>query len=140
MAFRTGFFHRSGPDPAVAVRTLIVGCIWLGRHFGIFNFIGSMAVQANFWRWGVFFRIFKMTFTAGDEPGLVITGVMVAIITGDVIFGGMFGMLEENVTGGTAILDPDGIIRRGGGKSGVTEKTYNEENDGHAVDQLQISL
>ena len=79
MAFRTGFFHRSGPDPAVAVRTLIVGCIWLGRHFGTFNFIGSMAVQANFWRWGVFFRIFKMTFTAGDEPGLVITGMMMAI-------------------------------------------------------------
>lgn len=38
------------------------------------------------------------------------------------------------------VLDSNRLIRWFGGKSGVTEKTYNKENDSHAVDQLQISL
>jgi hypothetical protein len=140
MAFRAGLFYRTGPDSAMAVRALIVGCIWLGRHFGIFNFIFPMAVQATLGRRGVFFRILEMTFTAGNERGIIIAGVMMAIIAGDVIVGSMLGMLEENAAGSTAVLDADGLIRGFGGKSGVTEKTYNKENDSHAVDQLQISL
>lgn len=140
MTFRTGLFNRSGPNPAVAVRTLIVGCIRLGRHFGIFNVIGVMAVQTAFGRRGVFFRVFEMAFTAGDESSLVITRMMMAIIAGNVVFGGMLGMLKKDVASGAAILDSEGLIRGFDGKSGVTEKTYNKENDSHAVDQLQISL
>jgi len=140
MALRTVLFFRTGPDTAVAGGALLVGCIGLGRHFGTFDFIGPVAVQAYFRRRGVFFRVLEVAFAAGDERGFVITGVMMTVIAGGVVAGGMFGMLEKNVAGGAAILDSDGLIGGFGGKSGVTEKTYNEENDGHAVDQLQIFL
>jgi hypothetical protein len=52
----------------------------------------------------------------------------------------MLGMLEKDIASGAAILDSERLIRGFDGKSGVTEKTYNKENDSHAVDQLQISL
>jgi len=140
MAFRTVFFFRACPDATVAVRALLVECIRFGRHFGILNLIGPMAVQATLGRWGIFFRVFEMAFTAGNERGLIVTGMMMAIEAGGVVAGGMFGMLKENAAGVAAVLDSNRLIRWFGGKSGVTEKTYNKENDSHAVDQLQISL
>jgi hypothetical protein len=140
MAFRTVVFFRACPDAAVAVRALLVECIRFGRHFGILDLIGPMAVQATLGRRGTFFRVFEMAFTAGNERGLIITGMMMAVEAGGIVAGGMFGVLKKNAAGVAAVLDADGLIRGCGGKSGVTEKTYNKENDSHAVDQLQISL
>jgi hypothetical protein len=140
MAFRTVFFFRACPDAAVTVRALLVESIRFGRHFRILDLIGPMAVQATLWRRGAFFRVFEMAFTAGNERSLIVTGMMMAVEAGCTVAGGMFGMLEKNATGVATVLDADGLIRGGGGKSGVTEKTYNKENDSHAVDQLQISL
>jgi hypothetical protein len=138
MALRTFLFLRTGSDIAVAARTLVVGCIGLGRHFGTFDFILPVAIQAYLRRRSAFFRVFEMAFAAGDERGIVIHGMVMAIKTRRVVPGDMFGMLKEDVAGGAAILDSDGFIGGFGGEGGVTEKTYDEENDGHAVDQLQI--
>lgn len=131
-------FQRTGPDTLVAARTLIVGCIRLGRHFRIFNFIEIVAVQAYIRRWGIFFRVFEVAFTAGDKRFIIVAGMVMAVVAGNVIDGGMLVMFEEDIAGGTAVLDADGLFRGFGGEGGVAEETYDEENDGHAVDQLQI--
>jgi hypothetical protein len=115
-------------------------CVRFGQHFGIFNLIFPVAIQAYFGRRSAFFRVFEVAFAAGDERLFVITGMMMTVVAGNVVPGGVLRMLEENTPGSTAILDADRFIRGFGGKSGVTEKTYDKENDGHAIDQLQISL
>jgi hypothetical protein len=139
MAFRTGFLYRACPDTTVTSRALLVECVCLGGHFGIFYLVCPVAVQADIgWR-GIFLRGFEMALAAGDEPGLIVTGMMVAIIAGDIVSFGMLRMLKEHIAGGAAILDSNGLVRGFGGKGGVTEKTYDKKNDSHAVDQLQIS-
>ena len=140
MALRTVFFCRTRPDTGVASRTLLMEGIRLGRQLRVFNFIGLMAVQANFRLRGIIGLVFKMAFAAGDERGIVIDGMMMAIETGNAVSRIMLGVLKQDASGGIAILYSDGVIRGFGGESGVAEKTYDEENDGHAVDQLQIFL
>jgi len=116
----------------MALRALVVGGVGLGRHLGILDFVDVMAVQANVRRWGAFFRIFEVTFAAGDEGGLVVDGMMMAVVAGDIIACVVLGMLKENAAGGTGIVDADGLVRGLGGKKGVTEKTYEKENASHA--------
>jgi len=140
MAFRTVWLFRTGSDTAVTVRALFVECVRFGQHFGILNLIGPMTFQATLRRRGILSRVFEMAFTASNERGLIFTGMMMAIEAGGIVAGDMFGMLKEYAAGVATVLDADGFIRGFGGKSGVTEKTYDKENDGHAVDQLQISL
>jgi hypothetical protein len=120
VAFRTGLFHRAGADALVAVRTLFVGCIRLGKHFGILDLVDIMAIQTDVRRWGTFFRIFEMAFATGNESGLVIAGMVMTIVAGDIIVAGVLVMLKEDVAGGTPVLDTDGLVRGVGGKSGVT--------------------
>jgi hypothetical protein len=140
MALRTVVFFRTRPDTGVASRTLLVECVRFGHQSRIFNFIGVVAVQADFRFRGIIGRIFKMAFAAGNQCGFVIGGMMMTIETGNAVSNIVFGMLKKDASGGIAILNTDGIIGGFGRESGVTEKTYNEENDGHAVDQLQIFL
>jgi hypothetical protein len=140
MALRAVFFFRPRPDTGVASRTLLMEGVRLGRQLRILDLIDIVAVQANFRFRSILGRIFEMTFAAGDERGVVIDGMMMTVETGNAIADIMFGMLEKDVAGGIAILDSDGFIRGFGREGGVAEKTYDEENDGHAVDQLQISL
>ena len=140
MALRTVFFCRTCPDTGVASRTLLMEGVRFGRQLRILNFIGRVAIQANFWLRGIIGLVFKMALAAGNERGVVIDRVMMAIETGNAISHVMLGVLKQDVSGGIAKIDSDRIFRGFGRESGVTENTYNEENDGHAIDQLQISL
>jgi hypothetical protein len=140
MALRTFFFCRTRPDTGVTSRTLLMEGVRFGRQNRIRNLIGLVAVQAKFRFRGVIGLVLGMAIAASNERGVVIDGMMMTIVTGNLVSHIMLGMLKQNASGGIAKLDPDGVIRGFGRKGGVTEKTYNEENDGHAVDQLQISL
>jgi hypothetical protein len=94
MALRTVFFVRTRPDTGVASRALLVEGVRFGHQSRIFNFVGVVAVQADFRFRGIIGRILNMAVAAGNEGGVVIGGMMMTVETGNTIACIMFGMLK----------------------------------------------
>jgi hypothetical protein len=75
-------FNRAGFKLLVTVNALRVKRIAPGNHFGVFDFTGVVAIQADLVG-GIVGRLRRMAVTAGPQGRFILLRVVMAFITGD---------------------------------------------------------
>jgi hypothetical protein len=127
----------------MTIGTLDVSGIFGAHHLRVFNIRFVVTIQAKADHLLAFSRLL-MTIPAGDQRRFIVRWVVMAVSARNTITGiSSVGLvIEPNLTGNGLIDNPDGLLQRFGGKSGISVASYphNEQSDCDATSDSKLSI